>query len=635
MARFVALVLFSLLVGGEAAARDTEMRKTEGECAYSNSQTTFTQGKITSIGNFVEADVVSAELIAIEYFTNYKVVTESRSKELYVLTQCGATPPSLADLADVVSSHVNYTVKHFTIPLQVVASESTVQLAFFKALGLEDRVKYVPGDAVDPCWQKALGCGATLDKSNASQMSEVDAIFMDCHWNTGCGVVNDVPKGVHISASQDPAPLHSAEHIKFVAAFFNKEELASQLFSTTLAAYASASVVSSTKPVVAWIVFDAASKWNPDASFSLSQASYKLKMVADAGGANVNGQAVKTQMGSNMSKTEAATGNTYTTGLSSFNGSLASASAAFFAALDGVDVIIDETYAPAPRSYTFDTFMTTMGLTKESNLKFMVNRKVLRNDGTITDGDALDWFESRIARPEWAVEGLARQIHSNTSMPYRFFRNIADGEAPQVLSASSCTATPSACLLSAYPKLINMMNGTTGTGAAAIYTGSMTLQLADASAFVTSPNATIIMEHSIAAANDDISQDMVDVTNVALARRLSVKPRDLAAGGVKVDYTVTYPAGHSSPPLTKSSFSTTALITAIQTKAQESGLTVTVTSVVVADPTSSATTTTGAATTATTGSNAATTGDVANDAASSLARCLPLLLSFVFAVVQI
>jgi len=631
MARFVALVLFSLLVGGEAAARDTEMRKTEGECAYSNSQTTFTQGKITSIGNFVEADVVSAELIAIEYFTNYKVVTESRSKELYVLTQCGATPPSLADLADVVSRHVNYTVKHFTIPLQVVSSESTVQLAFFKALGLEDRVKYVPGSAVDPCWQKALGCGATLDKSNASQMSEVDAIFMDCAWPNDCTVVNDVPKGVHISASQDPAPLHSAEHIKFVAAFFNKEELASQLFSTTLAAYASASVVSSTKPVVAWIQFY-------KESFILSQASYKLKMVADAGGANVNGQAVKTQMGSNMSKTEAATGNTYTTGLSSFNGSLASASAAFFAALDGVDVIIDETYAGwgvSPISYTFDTFMTTMGLTKESNLKFMVNRKVLRVDGTITDGDALDWYESRIARPEWAVEGLARQIHSNTSMPYRFFRNIADGEAPQVLSASSCTATPSACLLSAYPKLINMMNGTTGTGAAAIYTGSMTLQLADASAFVTSPNATIIMEHSIAAANDDISQDMVDVTNVALARRLSVKPRDLAAGGVQVDYTVTYAAGHSSPPLTKSSFSTTALITAIQTKAQESGLTVTVTSVVVADPTSSATTTTGAATTATTGSNAATTGDVANDAASSLARCLPLLLSFVFAVVQI
>jgi len=137
----------------------------------------------------------------------------------------------------------------------------------------------------------------------------------------------------------------------------------------------------------------------------------------------------------------------------------------------------------------------------------------------------------------------------------------------------------------------------TGTGAATTYAGAMTLQFEDAAAFVSSEDAPAIMEHSIAAANAAISKNMVAVTSVALARRLSAKPRDLAAGGVKVEYTVTFPAGHSSPPLTKDSFDTTALKTAIKTKAQESGLNVTVTSVEVADPTPTVTT----GTTATTG----------------------------------
>merc|ERR1719401_1744400 len=130
------------------------------------------------------------------------------------------------------------------------------------------------------------------------------------------------------------------------------------------------------------------------------------------------------------------------------------------------------------------------------------------------------------------------------------------------------------------------MTTTTGTGAATTYTGSMTLQLADAQAFVDAgDNATATMEHSIAAANADITQEMVDVTSIALLRRLSAKPRGLSAGGVKVDYTVTYPAGHSLPALTASSFNTDTLTTAIQTKAQEFGLSVNVTGVVVDEPT--------------------------------------------------
>jgi len=158
-----------------------------------------------------------------------------------------------------------------------------------------------------------------------------------------------------------------------------------------------------------------------------------------------------------MSVTEASSGKTYSTMLSSFNGSKSAASAAFFAALGQVDVIVDETYAFAPKSYTFDSFKTQMGLAGDSNLKFMENKMVLRIDGTISENDGLDWYESRIAHPDWAVEGLARQIHADLTKKYKYFRNIAKGEAPEVLSKSMCAASLPACNSSSYPAPINMM----------------------------------------------------------------------------------------------------------------------------------------------------------------------------------
>jgi len=464
MSKFLALTLAGLLAGGQAAVRTESLRRDAGECAAASSQSVFTQGKITGALPSApvvqaETDVVGADLFEIEYASNYKVLTEKMSKEHYVLTQCGTTPPTATELAKVKGFDATYKVKHFTIPLQVVSSSSTVHLAFFKALGVEDRVKYVSEYATGPCWQKALGCGGKLNTSVAAgQMAEVGAHFMDCNFDGTCGNVNEVAKGVHFSASQDPGPLRSAEHIKFMAAFFNKEELATQLFSKTLAAYTSASVTASPKPVVAWISFAAKSEWAP-AAFTLSQASYKLKMVADAGGANVDGAAVKTKMGSKMSVTEAATGKTYTAKLSSFDDSKTDATAAFFAALDKVDIIIDETYAFAPKSYTFDSFMTQMGLTKESTLKFMKNKMVLRIDGTISENDGLDWYESRIAHPDWAVEGLAHQIHADASKKYMYFRNIAKGEAPKVVTKSMCTTTLPICDSKAYPSPIGMMVG--------------------------------------------------------------------------------------------------------------------------------------------------------------------------------
>jgi len=170
----------------------------------------------------------------------------------------------------------------------------------------------------------------------------------------------------------------------------------------------------------------------------------------------------------------------------------------------------------------------------------------------------------------------------------------------QVAAATTTMKSTSKKMMTTTSGMAMVTTTTTIAGADTVYTGSMTLQLADAQAFVDSPNATTIMAHSIAASNDDINQDMVDVSSVALAtRRLSAEPRGLAAGGVKVDYTVTYPPAFPNPVFTKASIDTTKLTEAIKAKATTLGLNVTVTGVVVAEPVQ----TSGPATTATTGTS--------------------------------
>jgi len=424
----------------------------------------FLQGQITGdlpsvLVEQAETDISSADLFEIKYGSNFKVMLERHAKEMYVLTQCGTIQPNEVQIDAVMMKPSDYTIKHFTVPLQVVGAQTSVVLEFFTALGVEDRVKYVGQYASGACWQKALGCGATADMT--AQLPEVDAWFMDCDYTRGCISVNEQAKGVHVSATQDPGPLRSAEHIKFVAAFFNKEELANDLFVAQVASYRGLAASYSTQPTVAWIEYNS---WGT-AAFKLSQAIYKLRYVQHAGGRNVDGNEVKRLIGSHMEKDTAVSGTTYTLALSGFSGTpaeqKASASAAFFEALKSLDVsvVIDETYASAPRDYTISSFYDTFGLSASSDLRFITGRKVLRVDGTISEGDGLAWFESRIALPDGAAEGLARAVHGDASKQRLYFRNIAENEEPTVISPGQCANIVPACDDTAYPESIGMMVG--------------------------------------------------------------------------------------------------------------------------------------------------------------------------------
>jgi len=464
MAHFLALIFIALAVCGQAKLRLEADRKAVGECANTPDEVSFTAGEFTETFpskevKQAETVVQDADLISIKYGSTFKVLQENFAKEMYILMQCGTAKPTDEEIKKVVGyMPTGYTTKHFTIPLQTAASSSSVHLGFFKALGVEDRITSVTQNAVGPCWQKVLGCGGLYD-ATTFKSTEVDGFFTDCNWDGTCTDLNKDAKAIHISASQDTGPLRNAEHLKFVAAFFNKEEVAVSKFASTVTAYKAAAVSSSTNPVVAWISRDKKSQWGPSA-LKLSAAKYKLKMVLDAGATNVDSAEALANMEKNKMVCNTVDSGTTCTVETDRYASIEEAGAAFFTALGDVDVVIDETYEPDPTKYTLDTFLANYGLKADAALMFLKGKKVLRVDGDISESNQLDWYESRLARPEWALEGLARKIFDDTSRREKYFRNIAVGDEPNVYKADMCKETLPLCNASALASPIPMLQPT-------------------------------------------------------------------------------------------------------------------------------------------------------------------------------
>jgi len=390
------------------------------------------------------AAISKAQLVTVIYVKNFKVLTDSLAKEQYVLTQCGSKAPTDAEVNKAAGElPVGFNVrKHFTVPVQTAVATSTVLLGFVDLLGVEDRFTHVSQYATGACWQKSLSCGAKLESNyggnmtlRSLQFNKSDAVFMDCASATNCKNVNKQKNAVHFSATQDAGNLHSAEYVKFLAAFFNKEKEANEIFETKEKEYQAAKTIG-TKPTVAWISYSASLKY-----FEISQATYKLQLVEHAGGKNQNMSQVESKLGATLKKTTAGWGSSGRVWLDSFNGSQAKASVAFFDAIQNAEVLIDETYpgyGVDPATYTMATFLKTMNLTS------LPGKTILRIDGTISDQKDLDWYESRVANPDLAVDGLARAM-LNSSKPFKYFRNLNKNEAPQVITASECKKNLFAC----------------------------------------------------------------------------------------------------------------------------------------------------------------------------------------------
>eukprot|EP00928_Gymnodinium_smaydae_P036589 TRINITY_DN2554_c0_g1_i2.p1 TRINITY_DN2554_c0_g1~~TRINITY_DN2554_c0_g1_i2.p1 ORF type:complete len:506 (-),score=93.62 TRINITY_DN2554_c0_g1_i2:230-1747(-) len=406
-----------------------------------------------------------ARLFDIVYAGTFKVVISKVAKEQYILTQCGQTPPTNEDVDRVAPLEPDYTRKGFFVPLQSATAMSAVHLSFLDSLGVQDRLSYVSPNAVGPCWQKMSKCGAELEDSLSktfepakleTQLSSVDAVFMTCS-ASDCKNVKNRANGVHVPTAHELDILATAECIKYLAAFFNKEPDANKLFAAVQTSYRQASSQGHRDVVVAWINFNQNGGPNRDRpEFIVSQASYKMALTADAGATNFYAPSgLRHVVDLEVSRAKAAipaAGYMYTLPVKAFKDK-AEASAQFFAALAGVDVVVDEADAYDPTKYTFDSFLSTYALNLSSSLKFLKNKMVLRIDRTLAkESKSLDWFESRIARPDLAVEGIAQGIFGNASKRSKYVRNVARGEGvDQLLSADTCLKTLPACSADAAP----------------------------------------------------------------------------------------------------------------------------------------------------------------------------------------
>lgn len=434
-----------------------EVRIDRGECwgtELSDGQTYFPDNVQA------KSDASLAQLFSILYSDNFKVVTSKMAKEQYVLTQCGQPQPTDAQVTAVAPLESGYMRKYFTVPLQSAVALSTVQLAFLAALDVQDRILHVDQYATGPCWQKAIKCGSVLENADSNsthhewQKSSVDAVFMDC--GSDCSKVSAQQNGVHVPTAHDSDLLATAEYVKYMGAFFNKEPLANELFAKAKRSYEQAASGAQGNLVVAWINFQ---NWG-EPEFIVSQATYKLRLTTAAGGsnldvasalANVPGLRVTDAVASNP-----AAGKTYTVNVSAY-ADKAAASARFFAALTNVDIVVDEVYAWNPSDYNFDSFLDAYGLDASSSLKFVQNKMVLRFDRTISESKGLDWYESRIAHPDLAVDGLARVLHGDTTKAAKYFRNVAKDETvDQIVSAQDCSKALPVCSADADPETISI-----------------------------------------------------------------------------------------------------------------------------------------------------------------------------------
>jgi hypothetical protein len=370
-------------------------------------------------------------------------------------------------------------------------------------------------------------------------MNSVDAVFMDCGFS-GCANVNNQANGVHASASQDPSPQKSAEYVKFFAAFFNKEPLALNIYQAVETAYNLASTSASVKPTVAWVEY---STWGGD-KFIVSGAQYKKDLVTDAGGTNFDAASALANVPGVV-----ISGDNYQVPFSAFNNSKANASSYFWAALATVSVVIDETYASDPTTYTYDTFNSTFGISSSASLAFLQQGKVLRIDRDMAaSSKGLAWYESRIPRPDWAVEGLARYIVNDNSKRQKYFRNIAINENVNAISSTSCSKTLPVCQANSFSEVIPLLNSTlvqilpattTAPTVSATVAGTFTLTLSDTSVILGNTTAKAAFQSRMAtqiANTAGVNAAAVTVT-VSGSRRLA-PDRELAAGTINIGYSI-------------------------------------------------------------------------------------------------
>ncbi|KAJ1956648.1 hypothetical protein GGI12_005252, partial [Dipsacomyces acuminosporus] len=357
-----------------------------------------------------KSTVKYAKLFSIDYHNSYKVVTSKSTNSTYVLYQCGTDKPSVKNAS-----------AYIPVPVSSAATWATTAAIFLEALGVQSDIKNL-GTApslVSPCLQKLL-----QDAIKPFNEGNSTATGQQQQDNT---VVFNMPGGTDASNNTiysteylEGSALGRSEWVKFFGAFFNAEERANKLFESIDSNYQcfsskTKSQYNDIRPVVAWTSYAAPSKFNNNTAYwQISFADYKYAVVRDAGARMLN-----------------------TTGRQS---TMFSTSKAFLHALEGADIVIDESMVP----YNYSDLLTKYGVADPSkaNYTWLTTKRVFRPDRIQTVAGGLGWFEAPVAFADALLQdliGVAHPKFRKEGYTPIWFRNLAKGDPVSIASASNCT----------------------------------------------------------------------------------------------------------------------------------------------------------------------------------------------------
>merc|ERR1719201_2443740 len=226
-----------------------------------------------------------ADHFEIAYGSTFKVLTNTEAKEQYVLTMCNNAAPDSAAVNATAALPAGFARKHFTVPLKSYGSDSTSTLAFLDIIDVHDRQKYISQYATAPCLQKAMGCDASMTAASAwgdaaeqtkrlEQIAATAGFFVD-----GANALHNT---IAVATHLDPHLLNRAEWVKFVAAFFNREDLAKKHMQEEVSKWETLSAEAAAKAATPKVAFIENSAWA--GAYVISFAPYKKLLIEAAGG---------------------------------------------------------------------------------------------------------------------------------------------------------------------------------------------------------------------------------------------------------------------------------------------------------------------------------------------------------------
>ncbi|CAO3631912.1 unnamed protein product [Cunninghamella echinulata] len=350
----------------------------------------------------------SADLFTIEYHNNYKLLTNVSSNATFALVQCGTPAPA--------NSSLPANTEVYEIPIKSAAVLSTTVVPYLEALGVAETVKVVSGSdfIASSCFQKYL----SNTNNNVVELSATNTTLSNQQLQTAkaqfgftAGGSDPIPStSVDGSESFEKSALGRTSWLGYYAAFYNVEDVANNALQSITNNYNNlkkAASSYSTKPVVAWALYDAPSQFNKNTgTYQIKTGGYRQQLTEDAGATIFNSTTLK-----------------YST------------SQEFLNAIKDVNILIDETYIATNLTDVLKNYQ----ISDVNQYKFA--KAIYRQDGILTASGGYDWFSTPFVMADALLEDIINVVNpSAPSAEYKrhWLRNVANNEPVHTAKVEEC-----------------------------------------------------------------------------------------------------------------------------------------------------------------------------------------------------